>query len=140
MLKNNISLSGILIVTILALIVCLSCGNQKTTVSLDQEFTLLIGETAIISGEDLSLEFIEVTADSRCPEGVQCVWAGEAKCRISVTYQGSTSEVILTQPGGSKGSQDLLGRYNVRFILEPYPESGKQIAKSDYKLVMTVTR
>jgi hypothetical protein len=107
---------------------------------LGQEFTVPIGKTASVSGEKLSLEFMEVAADSRCPTGVQCVWAGEAKCRLSVTYRESVYDVTITQSGSSTGVQDLFQVYSLRFKLEPYPEYGKQITASDYRLVMTVTR
>jgi hypothetical protein len=117
-----------------------SCTADKINPSLGQKFTLPVGKTAVIAGESLSITFVEVTADSRCPTGVQCVWVGEAKCRASITYKGSESEIILTQSGGSTGMQGLFQIYNVSFKLEPYPEYGKQIASSDYKLVMTIIK
>jgi hypothetical protein len=121
-------------------VIGLSCSTDKVTASLGQEFILPVDKTAIISAEDLTIKFVEVAGDSRCAKGVVCVWAGEAKCRMSITQKGSTSEVIFTQPGGNFGVQDLFNQYKASFKLEPYPESGKQIASSDYKLVMTVTK
>jgi hypothetical protein len=121
-------------------VIGLSCSTDKVTASLGQEFILPVDKTAIISAEDLTIKFVEVAGYSRCAKGVVCVWAGEAKCRMSITQKGSTSEVIFTQPGGNFGVQDLFNQYKASFKLEPYPESGKQIASSDYKLVMTVTK
>jgi hypothetical protein len=132
------SVLGFFTVALLFLAVGPSCSNE--TISLGREFTLPAGKTASVSGEDLSLEFVAVTADSRCPAGVQCVWAGEAKCRLSVVYRGSVYDMTLTQPGGSSGVEELFQVYKVNFKLEPYPEYGKQIAPSDYRLVMTVTK
>jgi hypothetical protein len=140
MIKKLFSVIGLLTVTLLLLAGGISCSADKITASLGQEFTLPAGHTAIITGEDLTIKFVGEEADSRCAKGVVCVWAGEAKCRMSITYQGTTSEVVFTQPGGDSGVQEISNQYKVSFKLEPYPEYGKQIDKSDYKLVMTVTK
>jgi hypothetical protein len=140
MIKKVFSIIGFLTVSFLLLAASLSCSTEKITASLGQEFTLYVGKTVNIGAEDLSIMFVEVDGDSRCPTGVQCVWAGEAKCRMSVKYQGSSSELVFTQLGGNTGTQNLFNQYKVSFKLEPYPEYGKQIDKSDYRMVMTVTK
>ncbi|HQZ81664.1 MAG TPA: hypothetical protein PLR83_00460 [Pyrinomonadaceae bacterium] len=33
----------------------------------------------------LKIKFLSVEEDSRCPEGVQCIWTGNAKIKISVS-------------------------------------------------------
>jgi hypothetical protein len=140
MLKRIFPIIGLLTVFFLLLAAGLSCSTDKITASLGQEFTLPVGQTAVISGEDLTLKFEEVVGDSRCAKGVECVWAGEAKCRMLITYYKSLSSVIFTQPGGDAVARDFFLQYKISFKLEPYPEYGKQIAGSDYKLVMTVTK
>ena len=138
-MKKVFSLLGMFTVSLFLLPAGLACSSQVGAFP-GQEFTLPVGETAVIKGEDLSLKFIEVTGDSRCPTGVVCVWAGEATCRLRVTYQGNQSELVLTQSGGSEGTQDLLKKYTISFKLEPYPESGQEIGEKDYQLVMTVSK
>jgi len=138
-MKKNFSAIGLLTFSLFLLAAVFSCSDGNITTSIGREFTLAVGKTAVISGESLSLKFVEVTADSRCPKGVKCVWAGEAKCRTFVTYKGLTVEIILTQSGGSVTTQDFV-QYKFNFQLEPYPEAGKKIADSDYKLMMTITR
>ena len=140
MLKKIVSVIGLLAVSFLLPVAGLSCSTDNITASLGQEFTLPVGQTVIISGENLTLKFVEVEGDSRCATGVECVWAGEAKCRMYITYNGSTSDIVFTQLSGSVTDQDFLNQYKASFKLEPYPESGKQIDKSDYRLVMTVTK
>lgn len=43
----------------------------------------------------LKIKFLSVEEDSRCPEGVQCIWAGNAKIKISVSgmYETKTLEL-----------------------------------------------
>ena len=117
-----------------------SCAPDRIKASLGAEFTLPLGKTAVIEGENLTFEFVEVTADSRCAKGVECIWAGEAKCRMKITYKGTESEIIFTQPGEVVNSFGSLSNYNVMYRLEPYPEINKQIISSDYKLIMIVTK
>jgi hypothetical protein len=139
-LKRLFFILGLLTVSFLLPAVGLSCSTDKITASLGQEFTLPVGQTAVISGENLKLKFVEVEGDSRCAKGVECVWAGEAKCRMLITYYESISSVVFTQSGGNDNNQQVFNQYTISFRLEPYPEYGKQIASSDYKLVMTITK
>jgi hypothetical protein len=138
--KSIFFIIGLLLVSVLLMTIGLSCSPSQKTVTLGKEFTLRAGKTAVIKGENLTIKFVEMTGDSRCAKGVQCVWAGEAKCQMYITYNGATSDVVFTQQGGSVTEQEFLTRYKTSFILEPYPEYGKTIDKSDYKLVMTVTK
>ena len=110
--------------------------------SLGQEFTLSIGQSALIQGENLAIKFIEVTSDSRCPSDVTCIWAGEVSCLTEVT-KGNLNpyKLVLTQPGltDQATTQDFDG-YEFIFRVDPYPAAGKQITKDEYRLVMTVAK
>ncbi len=97
-----------------------------------------IGQTAAI-GDELTIKFVDVTEDSRCPTGVDCIQAGRAVCRLDVTSGGQTSSVTLSETGGGPVEQTV-GVYQFKFDVTPYPQAGKAIAKSSYKLVMTVTK
>jgi hypothetical protein len=108
--------------------------------SLGEEFSLSLGEKVFIESENLLIRFDEVVEDSRCPRGVECVWAGEAVCGIFLQIHGSPAEMVITQSGGDATATDYFIMYRLKFKLEPYPEEGVQITDSDYKLVMTVTK
>src|SRR5262245_3921286 len=41
-----------------------------------QEFELSINQEAVVEGESLAVAFEAVLEDSRCPEGVDCIWSG----------------------------------------------------------------
>jgi hypothetical protein len=58
----------------------IGCGgnpNQPSPLPLGQPFELRPGERAVIAG-DVSLVFVDVVSDSRCPIDATCVSAGEA--------------------------------------------------------------
>jgi hypothetical protein len=140
-IKKIFSVIGLLTVTFLLAAVGASCSNDKITATLGKEFTIPAGKTAIISSEDLTVKFVGVDSDSRCAKDVLCVSAGEAKFRMIITYKGSASDVIVTQSGGGDFiTNESFLQYKVSVKLDPYPESSIPIAKSDYKLVMTVIK
>lgn len=47
-----------------------------------------------LTQESLSLSLLDFK-DSRCPPGVQCMWAGQATATILVTQVGAPSEILL---------------------------------------------
>ena len=141
MWKTLLLIGVILMLPVALLAGCSPSGTGERQAALGEEFRLATGETIVIKGEDLKIRFEAVTADSRCPTGAQCIWAGEAQCRMQFTHKGSASIVALTEPGlpGDR-TQDTFGEYNLSFQLLPYPEVGKQPAAGSYYLLMTVTK
>lgn len=129
---------GLLAVFLLLMTTGLSCSEEPLPATLGAQFSLSVGQTALIESEGLKLTFVEVEEDSRCPQGVECVQAGQVTCRVRVNYKGAVSTIYITQPGGSFISYGTLGNYNVGFRVEPYPEAGKEIAESEYRLLMNV--
>lgn len=65
------------------------------TVSLDQPFEIKVGKTVQVAGEGLSISFEGVPSDSRCPVGVQCVWAGNAVVQLVLSKDGKAAGVEL---------------------------------------------
>jgi hypothetical protein len=118
------------------------CNGQSsgTEVNLDEPFSLGPGESASIAGEDMTLRFVEVLNDSRCPEGAVCIWAGEVSARLEITYLGVTNEKILVQPGLSQPAEEDFTDYEIAFDIRPYPVVGEEINRDDYRLHLTVIR
>lgn len=116
----------------------LSGCSSSIKASLDSQFTLSVGQSASIENEPIEIKFIGVTADSRCPIGVQCIRAGDVTCEVEITCNGTSKRVLLTQPTRSGGTDgNVFENYLFDIEVSPYPEAGKQIAKNDYKLSMT---
>jgi hypothetical protein len=132
----------LLVVFLLGIVIpAAGCSGTAIKASPGQEFTLAVSQQAEITGEDLTVAFNDVTEDSRCPKDVVCVWEGRVVCNLTVKKAGATSELILTEPGltASPTTQEYQG-YIYSFGVEPYPEATKPIAKSDYRLTMSVKR
>jgi hypothetical protein len=108
---------------------------------LGQEFSLAIGQSAQIAGENLVIKFEEVVEDSRCPKDVVCVWAGRVSCAVEITYNGSPYRMVLVQPGlTDQHIGETYEKYQLTFNVEPYPEAGKAISKDEYRLLLTVSK
>ncbi len=123
------------------LIVLFGCSKPtENEVGLEQEFTLSIGQSAVVVGENFSIKFVEVISDSRCPKGATCIWAGEASCLIEITDSESTYRKVLTQSGLSGPSNTSFTNYEITFDLQPYPEMGKEINKKDYHLRLVISK
>ena len=109
-------------------------------VSLDKQFTISVGQSVSVKGEDLTISFVEVVSDSRCPTGATCIWAGEASSLIEITDSASTYRKVLTEPGSSSPTKADFTGYEVMFNLLPYPVLGKETKTKDYLLQLIVSK
>ncbi|SDW23638.1 hypothetical protein SAMN05216556_103135 [Aequorivita viscosa] len=84
-----------------------------------------LNESIVLEG--VSIKFLEVLEDSRCPEGVSCIWAGRAIIKVEVTADGRTNEETVIfgelRPGEKKNTTIYSSsKYSINGItLNPYP-------------------
>lgn len=115
-------------------------ASDVVKAKLGHEFTLPVGQTAVIEGQDLELRFKTVLSDNRCPQGAQCIIAGEVRIILEIKQNGVPNSVELSQPGQFEDySLESYGQYKFIFKVLPYPEVGHQIADDDYELKLTIT-
>lgn len=126
---------------LVAVLIVSGCARfDNPRVSLNEEFSLSIGQRASIVDEDLEISFKEVIEDSRCPGGATCIWAGRVSCLIELVHKGSSYRMVLTEPGlKDEYSKERYQRYELMFHITPYPEAGKEISKDEYRLHLIVT-
>ncbi len=98
---------------------------------------LALDQSVRLAATGIRARFVRVVEDSRCPTGVDCVWAGRAVVEVGLTAGDGTESlrtVDLSQPESRRvrleGSQLTL----VITRLEPYPEYLKPIADPDRRL------
>jgi len=109
-------------------------------VGLGQEFSLAVGQGALITGEGLGIKFVEVLEDSRCPKGATCIWEGKVDVIIELTDGGSSYQMTLSQPGLSdQYSSETYKGYKFSFNVNPYPEADKQISPDEYRLSLIIS-
>jgi hypothetical protein len=115
-------------------------SRKAEVIRLGQEFELKINQEAMIEGEALAVVFESVVEDSRCPEGVDCIWSGNAKIRLRSGKQKQTPEAVeLNTDVGSKSSSYL--NYEIRLVaLKPRPKADKPLQPNEYKATLIVTK
>jgi len=116
-------------------------GCSSNAVNLGQEFSLHIGESTSLRGEELKVKFLEVTEDSRCPTGVVCVWEGRVSGLVEIAYRESIHSITLTEPGSTSWPSEItFEEYNITYHVEPYPQAGTEIAKEEYRLELKISK
>ncbi len=134
-MRMKIPIIGLL-VTIASFVIA---GCSSNVVSLGEEFSLRMGESASVKGEDMQMRFVEVTEDSRCPTGVVCVWEGRVSCLVGITYRGSLHRVELTEPGPTaRPAEYVFEEYRIAYHVEPYPQAGTEISAEEYHLNLRI--
>lgn len=99
---------------------CVTTPPPAVTAGLDRDFRLARGETAAVGTDGLTVRFSAVVEDSRCPIGVMCVRAGEAKLHLELRAPGAGSDdLILATEGGQPRYASFSG-YDIRLVaLDP---------------------
>jgi len=117
-----------------------ACGGKVIETALGKEFTMALRETGKITAEDLSIKLIGVSNDSRCPEGVTCIWAGTVSCLLEITLDGIKENYTLVVPGAGDNAGQVYGAYVFYAKVTPYPRQGIEITETDYRLLLTVEK
>jgi len=92
-------------------------------VELNKEFSLKINQNAFIRSEFIKIKLIDIS-DSRCPKGVQCVWAGEARAEINILKNNQDVGTFNLTLGSGRNDESTINfdKYSVKLTaVEPYP-------------------
>ena len=135
--KHYIYLSIVIMLLSISLVIS-ACS--KNTVSIGQEFSLSIGQTADLAEDDFSIRFLEVIQDSRCAIGATCIWAGEVVFVIEIAHEGLEEQITLTQPGLEDWPSRYFYKqfYEITYNITPYPELNSPIHEDDYNLELII--
>ena len=135
--------SKLLLLTIIGIILASGCIQEEiVNAKLNAPFQLKFGQEALIENESLQIRFLNVTEDSRCPSGVQCIWEGQATVVVQAIKGEIVRNVSLTIRGeGKDGSDKEFDGYEIKLVnLAPYPEAGSGIAPSSYTATLIVSK
>jgi hypothetical protein len=124
--------------TILALFLTIVFGSflQAQT---DQKVTVQINQQKTLTKSKLTIKFVSLIEDSRCPTDAQCIQAGNARIQIEVK-KGSASKTfeISTNP---KSQAVSFGGYAINLIdLNPKPATNIRINRFGYKAIIAVRK
>lgn len=128
----------------LILAICLlsttACSENSATAPtpVDSKVVLAAGEQSVVAS-DLSIRFLEVVGDTRCPGDALCITGGDAIVRIDVT----AGEITATRDLHTGVMQPVtIDGVRIELLqLDPYPFSSRgPIDPADYRATLRVVR
>ena len=115
------------LVVLIIFVLSISCASQQI-------------ETHKLS-EEYSFKIKKVISDSRCPEGVACVWAGEVELVLSIYKEGVfyKDEMMTLNFKNFPENKLLLEKYTLNKKIRsievfPIKQQGIVISMEDYSL------
>lgn len=108
-------------------------------VSLDEEFTIKIGQQVEVKDASLRITLISVQEDSRCPVDVECVWAGNAKLNLEV--KRSKKKFISTALNTTLNPREIAYKgYTIKLIrVSPERRASVPVASDEYEATIVVS-
>ena len=118
-------------------LVLLGCQSSLSTTKpqLGEEVEVKVGEKVAFRDAEIILQFKKVIEDSRCPNGVECVWAGNAKILIRLNQQSLKLNTHV------EPQEETIGKYHIQLVsLSPYPEFKHAIEQDEYVATFLITQ
>lgn len=117
-----------------------SGGTAAQSRALGDPVTLKPGERAVFEADRLHVRFDKVVSDSRCPKGAQCVWAGEAVVRLTVTLPDKSNKTVDVKASVTE-SAATVGAFRLSISdLQPAPTTEGPVRDSDYRVTLVVAK
>lgn len=118
--------------------------NQSSTAGLTY---LKEGQTTTMKANKAKVTFKNMTADSRCPQDVNCIWAGVATAEIEIIGETNRPLTILlsTMDDANKGYSKTANFEGYNYtLLEVSPEltsdRGFKATKGQYKIGLKIEK
>jgi hypothetical protein len=125
-------------VVILAFVICcgFACENENDCVTFKYDTDEVFRNGVVYCPADFSFQLtVEDIQDSRCPEGVVCVWQGEVTVKLSID-SGNEETLVLSS---YHVPVDTLGNHQFSLMeVYPYPKYKQPLVISDYRIKIRV--
>lgn len=107
---------------------------------LNVPFSVAARQTAVLTDEHLSVTFVRVLDDSRCPIDANCIWSGDATISVRAQQEGRAAETLnLTLLGNLPGVVHEGFRFHAQQLM-PGQVAGQTIRPEDYSVRLLVDR
>ena len=124
--------------TLFPLTMALACTSLGAPVPLGRDFALAPGQSARIAVFDRTVAFEAVLEDSRCPSGVTCVWAGNARVRLRLTRSGQDTTIVLNTGLEPRAVRIGQMRLELREVT-PARRAGDSTRTESYRITLRAT-
>ena len=124
---------------IIALFIFINCASKQVV----NENEILINSTSLTNvGNDYEMKISKIISDSRCPEGVSCIWEGQVEMTVGV-YKGRElveEKDLIVNSKTIEENATWASQYSkkpVKFIgVLPSRVKDTPINEGDYKLLL----
>ncbi len=127
-----------------ALLTCAFRCGEPVAARVGEEFQLPLGAQAVVGGEgaaSLSIVFESVLEDSRCPQGEQCIRAGESRILMKITLGNSEARAVELGTQTDDSMEADVGEFRIRLVaLRPIPRAAKPAEKKDYVASLLISK
>jgi hypothetical protein len=111
----------------------------ETEQSVSERVELRVRASSVVPGTRLTLTFVSVRDDSRCPTGVTCIWEGDAIVRLRAELAGEAPAQLELHTNSRFSQEGTVGALTVTLVsLDPYPEVDKPIAQDAYSATLQI--
>ena len=105
--------------------------------AINERVTVAPGQSVVIRGTSLRLQFLRVSGDSRCPADAFCIQGGDAIVHLRATE--TTSAEYELHIGDAALAVAMHDGFRIELVqLQPYPFSSQSIAPGDYRATIGV--
>ena len=106
--------------------------NQRITVQIN-------GQKAAVKNK-LTIKFVSLIEDSRCPKGTQCIQAGTAKIQIKASG-GREGEKMFELQTNPNANSVFYGGYEIKLIdVNPAPANNIRINRNGYTATFKIRK
>ncbi|MDQ2746697.1 MAG: hypothetical protein M3T96_05495 [Acidobacteriota bacterium] len=105
----------------------------------DAPIQIRVGRQKKFTRSKITVKFLSMEEDSRCPEGVNCIWAGNARIKVEI---GAGKDCEIFEMNTNLGAKGATFRgYAVNLTaLTPLPKADSKNAVSDYLATFSIVR
>ncbi len=125
----------------LALILTLAFGGLvETNAQAAQKINVLVGKQKKATRSKITVKFVSLIEDSRCPDDANCIHAGNARIKVTVSKPGSRPITFEANTNlGEKGN--IYEGYAIYLTnLTPIPSANVRINRNAYTATFSVSR
>jgi hypothetical protein len=106
----------------------------------NREIKLSVNGQKAIDNKNLTVKFVSVLEDSRCAEGANCIWAGNAKVELKLKKKNGAWKTFELNTNLEKQEIEF-GGYLVKITeLTPTPKENVRINRNGYVATFSVNK
>ncbi|HEX7175663.1 MAG TPA: hypothetical protein VF240_10425, partial [Pyrinomonadaceae bacterium] len=103
-----------------------------------RQVELRVGEETTLPDSKIKIRFLSVDNDSRCPQGVNCIWAGSVGVSLLLSAPDAEDERVKLNTAVEPQSVSYKGHSLRIESVSPPRVEGKKITPEDYRITLAV--